>query len=404
MIEELSYNNIYEKFLSKDENGREILIYKLNSVKTCSNNLLYPNCLFYDFINDIIINPINEKIMSLINVEKKQILKKNKKYSNIINTPVFYFVYNTDNYYHFIYDTLPYLISFLYLKKNISDIKLLMNYPNKKMDNFYPFVKEFLELLDITDNDIILIDENTLYSEVFISTSYTHDFDSNLPPRKEIYTFYKELVLIVKSKYNNNNLPKNIYISRRTWLHNNLTNIGTNYTTRRKLINENELVDYLNDNGYVEIFTENLSTVEKILLFSNAENIIGAIGGGICNVLFSKKETKLIALISPTFLDINQRFKFCLDSVNTTYFIDSKHFETNYWKKYMRVKVGNIIGEIEEVYDDSLLISYTNEFVAGWNYNMELKKEKFKKEFCQPLDNGLNSSWVLDINKLKNEI
>ena len=88
--------------------------------------------------------------MSLIDVEKKQNFDKNKNYDNVINIPVFYFVYNTDNYYHFIYDTLPYLITFNHLRSNIPNLKLLMNYPNKSMDNFYLFVKEFLEILDIT--------------------------------------------------------------------------------------------------------------------------------------------------------------------------------------------------------------------------------------------------------------
>jgi capsular polysaccharide biosynthesis protein len=338
--------------------------------------------------------------MSLIDVEKKQNFDKNKNYNIVIDIPVFYFIYNTDNYYHFIYDTLPYLISFNHLKNKIPNLKLLMNYSNKSMDNFYLFVKEFLEILNIRNEDIIIVNDKTLYTEIYISTSYTHDFNSNLPPRKEIYSFYKEIVRIVNNKYDKKNLPKNIYVSRRTWIHNDLTNIGTNYTTRRKLINENELVDFLNKNGYVEIFTETLSTIDKILLFSNVKNIVGAIGGGICNVLFSNKETKLTALVSPTFLDINQRFKFSLEKVNTTYFMDTKHSETDYWKKYMRVKTNDIIGEIEEVYVDSLLVTYTDEFVAGWNFNIQLKNKLVKKENCQKLDNGLNSSWVFDINKL----
>jgi len=338
--------------------------------------------------------------MSLTNIDKKENFDTDNEYNYVIDTPLFYFIYNTDNYYHFIYDTLPYLITFKYLKNKNPNLKLLMNYPNKSMDKFYLFVKEFLEILNITNDDSIIVNDKTLYTEIYISTSYTHDFDSNSPPREEIYDFYKEIVKIVNRNNTKINFPKNVYISRRTWIHNDLTNIGTNYTTRRKLINENELVDFLTKNGYTEIFTETLSTVDKILLFSSVDNVIGAIGGGICNVLFSNKETKLTALVSPTFLDINKRFKFSLDNVDTTYFMGTKHYETGYWKKYMRVKVNDIIGEIEEVYDDSLLISYTNEFVAGWNSNIEFKKNVFKKESCQKLDNGLNSSWIFDINKL----
>ena len=83
------------------------------------------------------------------------------------------------------------------------------------------------------------------------------------------------------------------------------------------MVNEDELVEILVRNGYVEVFTESLSTVDKIKLFYNAESIVGAIGGGICNVLFSKDSTNLLALISPTFLDVNSRFIFSLNNVNT---------------------------------------------------------------------------------------
>ena len=44
----------------------------------------------------------------------------------------------------------------------------------------------------------------------------------------------------------------------------------------------------------------------------------------------------------------------------------------------MRVKTkdNKIIGEIEKIYDDKLLISYTNDFNVGWN--LESKYEKIE--------------------------
>ena len=44
--------------------------------------------------------------------------------------------------------------------------------------------------------------------------------------------------------------------------------IGTNYTQRRKLVNEDDLVDKLIKEDYVEVFTERLSTIEKIAYFA----------------------------------------------------------------------------------------------------------------------------------------
>jgi hypothetical protein len=396
--------NIFKNILNKDENNREINIYKLENSKITGLNLYYPNTLIYS--NNQLILPLLEKTMSL---KMGTIYEKNNmefKYNNIengniIDIPLFFFIYNTDNYFHYIYDTLPYLISYLELKKNIPEIKLLMQYPNEQKNSLYPFVMEFLELLNITMNDILMVNNKDIYKEIYISTSYTHDFDSNLPPRKEIYDFYQNIVEFVKTKYFIDNIPKKIYVSRRTWIHNDFSNIGTNYTTRRRLINEDEIVEMLVKDGYQEVFTEKLSTIEKILYFANATNVIGAIGGGISNVLFSPKNTKLQALVSPTFLDVNKRFKYSLDCVDVYYNNNSKHIEDTEFKTYMRVIYNNIniIGEIDKVdtINKKLLISYTDGSNTGWNAQNTYKQIEVNYEDVIKLDEGLNSPWIIKL-------
>lgn len=387
-------------FLGKDDNNREIYIFDLNNVQFI-NDLYYPNVLAFSQKESKIYNPIREKIMSLKNLSNKSTYDGEiQKTKNIYENPVFYFIYNTDNYYHFIYDTLPYLISFQYLKQKYSNLKLLMNYPNHQKNNFYKFVDEFLEIVGIKNEDILIVNKETLYKKVYISSSYTHDIDSNLPPRQEIYSFYNSIVENIKQKHGNQELPSNIYISRRTWMHNDLSNIGTNYTTRRKLINENELVDILQKKGYTEIFTENLSTIEKVLLFNNAKNIIAPIGGGVCNALFCNNKVNINILVSPTFLDINNRFIYLFKDLNVNYNHQSEHIEKNEFKKYMRVKYGNIIGEIEDINNNELLINYTDTNVAGWNNQNQYKTISINQKLCQKLDEGLNSEWILDLNSI----
>jgi capsular polysaccharide biosynthesis protein len=275
-----------------------------------------------------------------------------------------------------------------------------MQYPNEQKKDFYPFVIEFLEILNINKDDIIMVDSRTIYSTIYVSTSYTHDIDSNLPPRKEIYTFYQDIVDIIKKKSSKSiyDTPKKIYVSRRTWLHNDFSNIGTNYTTRRKLVNEDELVENLLQKGYEEVFTEKLSTIEKILYFANATHIVGAIGGGISNVLFSPKISKLEVLVSPTFLDVNKRFKYSLDCVDVTYNNNTEHTEKSLFKTYMRIKTKDslIVGEIEKIYDNKLLVSYTPDSSnTGWNSQNIYKQIELDMEDVIKLDNGLNSPWIL---------
>ena len=356
--------NIYKNIFPIDENGRKVDLYKFENCIVTGLNLYYPNVLIKIKTKNDLILPLLERTMSLKSgtiYEKYNMMfdYSEKDCKNICNIPLFFFIYNTDNYFHFLYDSLPYLISYLHLKNSIPELKLMMQYPNEQKTCFYPFINEFLEILNISNQDIILVDENTLYSEIYVSTSYTHDIDSNLSPRKEIYDFYQNIVSIVKNKYTSVNVstPKKIYVSRRTWLHNDFSNIGTNYTTRRRLVNEDELVENLKRDEFAEIFTENLTTLEKIMYFANATHVIGAIGGGISNVLFSPKTTKLEAIVSPTFLDVNTRFKYSLDCVDVIYNFNTEHVEKTEFKTYMRVKTkdGSIVGEIEKIYEEETL-------------------------------------------------
>ena len=114
----------------EDETGRNIGYSQLSNVRIIGRNNFYPNCLFYSENDEKIISPYDEKIMSLNKdsfYDENEIEKINKinkineiekiKYTQVIY-PVFFFIYNFDNYYHFLYDTLPYLYTYLELKKN----------------------------------------------------------------------------------------------------------------------------------------------------------------------------------------------------------------------------------------------------------------------------------------------
>jgi hypothetical protein len=408
LIKEILDTNPFIEYLEKDENGRYINIYKIDNLFAVGD-LFYPNVKFTK--DSVYYNPYKEKVMSLQDIGDIDIDFIIPPYYTKDYTPYFFFVYNTDNYYHFVYDTLPYIISYFRMKREVPELKLLMNYPNLQKKNFFKFVEEFLDILGIDEDDIKIIDNKTLYSEIYFSNSFTHDIDSNLPPRKEIYDFYQNIVNRVKDMNPdllNKSYPKKIYISRRTWVNNDLSNIGTNYTTRRKLHCEDDLVIGLKDYGFEEIFTESLSTVEKIILFDSVDFVIGSIGGGLCNVLFSKNDCQLVSICSPTFLDVNERFKYSFANVKTFYYKNTNHLEKGFWKKWMRVKSDDIIGEVEEIKDDSLDILYVEERVSGWNSQMEYKRINIKMEKCKALDKGLNSSWNFNLQDffdfLKNKV
>ena len=399
-IEKIRNLRPFRSMFEKDINGRKVDVFLIEGSVPCSS-AFYPDFLFYTDSENIV-NPIDEKIMSL-DFERNR-SHVNFNFDSVSENPMFYFIYNTDNYYHFVYDTLPYLISYKSLKKEIPNLKLLMSYPNFSKSEFYRFVEEFLEICGISKDEIEIVSMGTKYSKVYISESFTHGIDSNLPPRSEIYDFFHEISEYVKSTSKKRDFPKKVYISRRSWVHGDTSNIGTNYTDRRKMESEDKLVDILEKRGYKEIFTETMSTFDKIALFIQLEEAIGAIGGGLCNVLFSGSNCRLVSICSPVFLEINSRFKFCFDRVDTEYFEGTFHLETGEWKKWMRVKSFDIIGEVEEVLDNHLLVMYTDSDLAGWNSDIEYKKKLIRKEECTAIDKGLNSKWDMNFSEFEDII
>lgn len=389
----------FKTLLGVDDNGREINLYKLTNAQFHEGNIYYPNVIVRS--KGIDVKPINETVLSLKDITFSSNNKKLLEIKDRDSNPYFFFIYNTDNYYHFVYDTLPYLISFFELKKEIPELKLLMGYPNPQKNEHYKFVTEFLSLLSITDDVLTILNPTIIYDTIYVSNSYTHDGKSNIKPRSEIYDFYNNIVKTITNTHNKKDLPKKIYISRRTWVSNDTSNIGTNYTTKRRLINEDDIVNYLTGKGFVEVFTETLSTVDKILLFSNAKHIVGPIGGGLCNVLFSTKETKLTVLNSPTFFDVNYRFLFSFENVDYKILDISEHVEKSEIKKFMRVKFEDKVGEVVDIDGDLVTIHYSNIDVGGWNNEINFIKTVKDISEVSPLDKGLNSEWIIDIKSLK---
>lgn len=414
-ITSFSQYNSFNILENNDSSGRNIRYMLLKDICIIGRNTFYPNCLLWNNNLKELISPYNEKIMSLnkdsfYDNNEYDISKDNLNNSKkIYSTPVYFFIYNFDNYYHFIYDTIPYLITYFKLKKNIPELKLVVSYPNPSKNTFYKFNEDIFNIFNI-QNDIIIHEDNTIYSSIYIGNSLTHDGMSNTYPHTEVYKLFNNISITNEVKQ----FPKKIYISRRTWINNDKSNLGTDYTQKRKLMNEDLLVEKLREKGFEEIFCENLSMNEKIQLFKNAEVIIGAIGGGMCNLIFSPPKTNVICIVSPYFLDINNRFRFSMEHTNIEYIYDTKvSSEINRYPLFVRVKIidknnlyYNKIGEIINIEEDidNYSIQISNNDVAGFNNLINFEKIKFNKDQFELLDNGLNSPYEVNIFKVLENI
>jgi hypothetical protein len=343
------------------------------------------------FLNtqDGIYYPIREKTMSLSSsdIDIPSVPALNVIPSKNESTPVFFFIYNTDNYFHFLYDSLPILYSYFDLKSKIPNLKLLMN-PKRK----YPFIYDCLSMLDIKIHDIIIANEHTLYDTIHVSNSLTHDGMSNEPPHSAVWEIYNRMKL---NSTPITNTPKKFYISRRTWIHGDTSNIGTNYTTRRKLENEDDLVKRLQDYGYEEVFCEKLTMNEKIQYFSNATHIVGAIGGGMCNCVFANPSCKVISINSPEFIKINKRFLYTMNHTNLINYDET----LNTSNLYRRVRFNNLFGEIISIEDSKLTINIGE---VGWNADDKFEQITVKESDVIYLDNGLNSPWTFSVDSFMN--
>lgn len=64
----------------------------------------------------------------------------------------------------------------------------------------------------------------------------------------------------------------------------------------RKVVNEEEITGLLVQYGFRIVFTEELSVLEQIRLFKDAEAVMGIHGAGLSNMLFCARGTKIIEL------------------------------------------------------------------------------------------------------------
>ena len=386
---------------------RETFLVQLQNVRLTGRSIHYPNCLLQ--ITEGLINPYDERIMSL----QKDTLYDGDEWSptnqpsvkHICLDPVYFFIYNVDNYYHFIYDALPILAGYFFMRKTLPTLQLLIqtSHPTKK--SLPPFVTEMLRALGIISFQFA--NKYTQYNQMIIGTSLTHGRQSNSPPSPQAYSIWNN-----RPSFESQDLPKRFYVSRRSWAHGQTVNVGTNYTTRRKCVNEMALVYLLKEYGIIEIFTECLSTEYKLAMFAQADVVVGVIGGGMCNLLFSPQTTKSLCIVTPEFLKINERFKYSMEHTQITYSYCTNHVESpNKYTLYTRIKVINPespaygqLGEIEELLHNAYVVRMLSNDIAEFSQDFAMESRVLKEWEVEALDGGLNSPYICDLAQVEQDI
>ena len=185
-----------------------------------------------------------------------------------------------NTYYHWLFDILPRL--HLLEMSGLTD----------KIDFFilpkiaHPFQRESLALFGIQASKILEAGSLDFYIEA--ENLFVPSLPSLLGTINDWASAYVSKTILAKE------LPqkltgKRIYVSRKK-------------ATARKLLNENEIINFLAQYGFTIIVSEDYSLLEQAAIFNNAEIVVAAHGSGLSNIVFCKTQTTVIELFSSDFV------------------------------------------------------------------------------------------------------
>ena len=196
-------------------------------------------------------------------------LKLRKKTINTMDNGVWVINNKSENYFHWMTETLTRVISFKTL-----NIKSKILIPEKFLD--YEFVPKTLDLLKVdyqtySKNNLIKVNNLHLTSNTAPAGNYNS---------KAIYDLHSWL-----SNGSKSSPGKKLWVSRK-------------YSGRRVLSNEEEVIPILEKYGIELIYPEKLTYAQQIKLFREAEFLAGVAGAALVNMLYMEMNQTVLELRS----------------------------------------------------------------------------------------------------------
>ncbi|MDR7240803.1 glycosyltransferase family 61 protein [Neobacillus drentensis] len=236
-----------------------------------------------------------------------------------------------NNYYHWLFDVVA---RFDLLERSGLDIDYYIMNPRA-----YAFQFETLRQLGIPENKII---ENHsrlhIQAEKLVLTSQP----AMLP---EWACQYLKRVLKEQQRIEVNKEYQKVYITRSN-------------AARRRVVNEEELIQLLKRKGFTIVILEKLKLWEQIEVFSSADIIIGPHGAGLTNLLFVRPGTKMIELFSPAY--VHPIYWVLSNRVGADYHYvigEGARFQKDYYKNWpatggnedIRINIGKLVKILRHV-------------------------------------------------------
>ena len=193
-----------------------------------------------------------------------------------------------NNYFHWLYDVLPRLAILENTKEKIEPDYYLI--PNNKLS----FQVDTLKLLGISQNKLLPSYNYRHFSfdEIYI-TDHPYNLTNNTSVDHENIPFWisdwlKKKFLIKKDAEDIR--VKKIFIDR--------DDVDPKRNSNRRISNENELRDLLKKIDFDFIKLSEISFLNQINIFYNADIIVGLHGAGFANLSFCKSGTKVVEIRS----------------------------------------------------------------------------------------------------------
>ncbi|MCT8089474.1 glycosyltransferase family 61 protein [Acinetobacter sp. C_4_1] len=234
------------------------------------------------------------------NLKNFYFIRKNKKVE-ILNCRVLFLGGNGSfNYFHWIIEILPKLIFF----NQLNSIDLILVHENVvKIKSYADSFKLFLNYFNI-NIPVKYVGKNTALrcQELYYMSSFNHvvfnvkgEYDVNYIRLSDSKTklisnvFFKNYIEVGFD--NEDKFPKKFFIKRGN---------GISSYNRRNY-NEEEVSKILINLDIKSIFIEDYSFSEQMKLFSNAELIVAPSGAFLTNIIFCKKNTKVVSWLPEKF-------------------------------------------------------------------------------------------------------
>ncbi len=186
-------------------------------------------------------------------------------------------------YFHWLLDCLPRFELLRLSGVNLAEVDYFL------VGDRLPFQQESLVTLGIPHSKILPLEQ---YLHIQATQLIVPSFPGAIAWFQPwVIDFLKATFLdpVVDSCSEQANYPTRLYISRQN-------------TANRRIVNELELVQYLEQFGFVSIDLAALSIVEQAQLFARAEVIVAPHGSGLTNAIFCAPSTKIIEIFSPNFV------------------------------------------------------------------------------------------------------